>query len=213
MSRLFRIAIAAALALSAVAYLRVRLEREDTVPTVRHPDGTPLRDTSGAPGLLDHARRPAASRPNPAARDVPPSWEPRLLTMLARWVPARPQSPAARVLAYLWAGPLSLAGLAVGRIGGGRARWHDGALLFTDTGGPMGAYLRARGFSACTLGHVIVAVGQPSESLLAHELVHTRQAERFGPFMAPLYAALLAVYGYARNPLERAARRVQRAVQ
>jgi hypothetical protein len=57
---------------------------------------------------------------------------------------------------------------------------------------------------------VVVARGQPSAALLAHELVHTRQAERLGPFMAPVYLGLLARYGYLRHPMERAARRAGR---
>ncbi|MDP8931826.1 MAG: hypothetical protein M3O70_25470, partial [Actinomycetota bacterium] len=70
-----------------------------------------------------------------------------------------------------------------------------------------GAVLRSRGFDAGAFGHVIVAAGDPHDHLLAHELVHVRQAERLGPLMAPVYLGLLAVYGYARHPLERAARR------
>jgi hypothetical protein len=77
--------------------------------------------------------------------------------------------------------------------------------VFTDAGGLAGRMLRWRGFSAATLGHAIVAVGEPSPSLLAHELTHVRQAERFGPLFAPLDLAALARYGYRHNPFERAA--------
>jgi hypothetical protein len=85
-----------------------------------------------------------------------------------------------------------------------------GVLLFSPARGPAAQFLRVRGFSAMTIGHVVVARIEPSEALLAHELVHVRQAERLGPLMAPLYLALMAVYGYARHPMERAARLAQR---
>jgi hypothetical protein len=79
-------------------------------------------------------------------------------------------------------------------------------LLFAPARGVTGAILRLRGFAAITLGHVVVARVDPGRRLFAHELVHTRQAERLGPLFPPVYLALHAAYGYTRHPLERAAR-------
>ena len=47
---------------------------------------------------------------------------------------------------------------------------------------------------------------EPTPTLWAHELVHVRQAEIFGAFMAPLYLWLLARHGYHSHPMEMAAR-------
>jgi hypothetical protein len=53
---------------------------------------------------------------------------------------------------------------------------------------------------------VVTTRSDPSPSLIAHELVHTRQAERFGVGFGPVYVGLLARYGYRQHPMERAAR-------
>lgn len=131
--------------------------------------------------------------------------EPAIASRLATWSPTPPAGPLARFVAYTWAAPLTAAGLLMGAASGSKPYRHEGALVFADAGGLAARMLRWRGFTAATLGHVIVAVGQPSPALLRHELTHVRQAERFGPLFAPLYLAALARYGYRRNPFERAA--------
>ncbi|HUH06502.1 MAG TPA: hypothetical protein VML96_01730 [Egibacteraceae bacterium] len=141
---------------------------------------------------------------------APPSWEPAALSALAQWVPQAPQTPLRRAAAYLWASPLTLAGLLAGAATGARPELRHGVVLFRNAGGLTGKVLRRRGFAAGALGHVILAVGDPSPVLLTHELTHVRQAERLGPAMAIVYPGLLAVYGYARHPMERAARRAAR---
>lgn len=103
-----------------------------------------------------------------------------------------------RPLRYLWAFPTTLPGLllaALARATGGRVRRVDGTL--EACGGAVGALL-ARvpiegGAGAMTLGHVIV--GRDARALArcrAHERVHVRQAERWGPFFLPAYAAASA---------------------
>lgn len=134
------------------------------------------------------------------------------LRWLSMWEPARPTGPA-RLAAYAWAAPLTAAGLLVGATSGTMPTVRDGVLLFAPAGGLAGAVLRTRGFAAGTFGHVVLAVRDPSPALWAHELAHTRQAERLGPLMAPLYLGLLATHGYARHPMERAARRAGRRVR
>lgn len=172
-------------------------------------DGAPVTDLSGAPTTLSSQARTAVGVRG-AAQVAPPAWEPELLSRLARWEPRPPSGPAARLLAYLWASPMTVAGLLAGLTSGARPRARAGVLMFAGARGPAGAFLSRRGFNAFALGHVVVSRAEPSEALLVHELVHVRQAERFGPAMAPLYLALHALYGYARHPMERAARRAQR---
>ncbi|MFO8075473.1 MAG: hypothetical protein ACQETV_09415 [Actinomycetota bacterium] len=138
-----------------------------------------------------------------------PPWldrEPRALATLARWHPARPATATGRAAATLWAAPMSLGGLAVAAASPGRRTLVDGALVTTEARGPVAGLLARRGFRATTLGQAVLVRGVPSAPLLAHELSHVRQAERLGPAFAPLYLALLAVYGYRAHPLERAAR-------
>jgi hypothetical protein len=200
-----RLAIAAALvttvtvaggAMSLVVWRRAR------PPT---PGKRSHRELSGAPYPLQPAgRRMGATGGNP--RILGPRREPRALRRLAEWVPAAPATPVTRVLAYLWAAPLSVAGLLVGLASGARPVLREGVLLFPEARGLSGLVLRARHYDATAIGHVVIATKDPSPALLAHELVHVRHAERFGAAFAPLYAGLWLVYGYARHPMERAAR-------
>lgn len=141
---------------------------------------------------------------------LPPAWEPAALTALASWQPPPPRRPATRAAAYAWAAPLTLAGLLAGGLTGVRPQVRDGVLLFARARGPAAALLRSRRFAAAAIGHVVIALDDPAPPLFAHELVHVRHAERLGVFSAALYLALLAVYGYARHPLERAARAAAR---
>ena len=66
--------------------------------------------------------------------------------------------------------------------------------------------LDRRGFAAITLGHVIITNRRASDRLLAHELGHVGQHERWGPGFYLAYL-LGSVIGYRRNPFERAAQR------
>jgi hypothetical protein len=121
--------------------------------------------------------------------------------------------PAARsAWGYVWAGPNSLVGLLGALTTRGRpARWR-GVLLFEEGRGGLAGFLRWRGFSAITLGHVIVANQRLSDRLLAHELEHVAQHERWGPLYYPAYL-LASLLGYRRNPFERAASRAAAAIQ
>ena len=141
-----------------------------------------------------------------STRLVGPVTESPLVSTLAAWNPDPPGTPAGRVLARVWAAPMTLAGLLVGLGSGVAPKLRDGVVVFERAGGPTGAVLRSRGFTASALGHVVVSRTDLHGDLLVHELAHVRQAERLGPFMAPVYLALLARFGYARHPLERAAR-------
>ena len=70
-----------------------------------------------------------------------------------------------------------------------------------------------REFAALALGHVVLSRSAPLlDEVRAHELVHVRQAERWGPLFLPAYAcASLAAWlaggrAYEDNCFERQAR-------
>lgn len=126
-----------------------------------------------------------------------------------------------RLPLYLWAGPCSLAGLAVVSVAlvmGARARLQDGTLQVA--GGRFAGFLsglptRLR-ILAFTNGHVIFALSWPvMDAYRAHELVHVRQYERWGPLFPVLYlgaSLVLKLRGrdpYFENPFERAARKAE----
>jgi hypothetical protein len=92
-------------------------------------------------------------------------------------VPAR-RSP----LGYLWAAPNTLVGLAAAAtVRRSRPAWWRGVLLLEEARGGVAWVLDRRGFAAITLGHVIITNRRASDRLLAHELGHVGQHERWGP--------------------------------
>lgn len=99
---------------------------------------------------------------------------------------------------------------------GGRCTVVDGVL---EIEGGLGRWLLRRGLflrggaSAMTLGHIVI--GQSRAALnrtRAHERVHVRQCEHWGPFFVPAYLAasfwalLRSGHGYRDNIFERQAR-------
>jgi hypothetical protein len=111
--------------------------------------------------------------------------------MLARRLP--------HALACAWASPWTAFGLAIGLfalLAGARWRVRDGAIeLF---GGRVGAGVSRLpppiAFAAITFGHVILATdGATLELVRAHEHVHVRQYERWGPLFVPVYLLSSAV--------------------
>ncbi len=119
--------------------------------------------------------------------------------------------PAA--LGYLWTLPNTVLGLALGALTFQRPRVDLGVVLF-DRAGPRGAagLIRLFGYSATTLGTVIVAAEPMQGELLAHELHHVRQYRALGPLFLPVYGLLFLRYGYRRHPMELAAVRAAAAV-
>lgn len=123
-----------------------------------------------------------------------------------------------RGLAYVWAGPNTLLGLVLAllcRGGGGRVRVVDGVV--EAGGGWLRPLLRLAptgggGAAAMTIGHVVIAVDQPTlDRTRVHERVHVRQYERWGPlfipayFLASLTAHLRGRHAYLGNRFEREA--------
>ncbi len=123
-----------------------------------------------------------------------------------------------RLPLYLWAFPGTALGLALVPLAwmtGGRARLVQGVI---EVHGGVVTFLLRRGLpglakpSAMTLGHVIL--GRDPDCLdfsRAHEHVHVRQYERWGPLFLPLYllaSLVLLCRGrdpYLDNPFEREA--------
>lgn len=125
-----------------------------------------------------------------------------------------------RVFTYCWTLPNTLLGLCfvpVAWLSGGRTRRVDGVLEVE--GGAVAWLLRwavplRGGALALTIGHVVL--GRDTAALdrsRAHERVHVRQYEVWGPFFIPAYfAAGLLAYAQGGNPywdnaFEREARR------
>jgi hypothetical protein len=123
-----------------------------------------------------------------------------------------------RVLLYLWASPATGLGLLLvgpALLGGGSARIVDGVIEAT---GSIVTRLLKGGLpfvgpvAALTLGHVVLGCDTVClTKTRAHERVHVRQYERWGPLMIPLYLlAGLVVYirrgnPYRDNPFEKEA--------
>lgn len=175
---------------------------------------------AGAVGVVRHRRDTVRVRrgelpPATAAADLPPARPTGpLVQRLASWVPAAPASTPGRVLSGLWAAPLTLPGIAIALLSGARPRWSGThhCLLAVGVRGPSGLALRSVGAEANAIGTVILCRAvDPPASLLAHEVVHVRQAERLGPLLLVAYLWLAARYGYRDHPLERAARAGARA--
>lgn len=100
-----------------------------------------------------------------------------------------------RLLRYAWAGPNTLLGLALGLLMivlGAEARAVRGVLEIS--GGALGSLFRAPAvrcpFHAVTLGHVVLGTDRATlDAARAHERVHVRQYERWGPLFLPAYFA------------------------
>ena len=123
-----------------------------------------------------------------------------------------------RLLIYLWTLPTTLFGLwllPLALLTGGGARVVDGVIEIH--GGIVRWLLRyctllPGGASAMTLGHVVLGRDPLIlDATRAHERIHVRQAERWGPLFIPAYllASLIALLrgrrAYLDNPFEREA--------
>ncbi len=122
-----------------------------------------------------------------------------------------------RFLRYLWASPATFLGLVVAGalLRHGRLTVVDGVV---EAHSPMlysaltRSTLLAGGVDAMTLGHVVIGrSARALEITRAHERVHVRQYERWGPlflpayFLAGAYALARGGHPYFDNPFEREA--------
>jgi hypothetical protein len=123
-----------------------------------------------------------------------------------------------RLLRYLWAGPTTLIGLvlAIASLRRGSVAIVDGVI---EAHSPFlqralaSFTLLARGADAMTLGHVVIARDLHALELTrAHERVHVRQYESWGPLFVPAYllagvcAFMQGGHPYFDNKFEREAR-------
>jgi len=121
----------------------------------------------------------------------------------------------ARVVGHLWAAPVTAVGLviALATCRRGQVALIDGVV---EAHSPSLCWALRHliplpgGAAAVTLGHVVLARDQAShEGTRAHERVHVRQAECWGPCFLPAYLAASLVawarvgYPYADNVFER----------
>jgi hypothetical protein len=165
---------------------------------------------------------------------------------MSRSSPSSPSSPAPSpsrhsaklvgLLRVVWVAPVSVFALPLLPLALWRAqwRWVNGVLEISSpalawflrgpwfralSGGVGGA--GGLGFSAATIGHVIVARDQSClDSCRTHEHVHVRQSERWGPLfpLAYIAAGLMAAWRERRwsayywdNPFEQEARAAETA--
>ena len=123
-----------------------------------------------------------------------------------------------RFFAYTWPLPYTLAGIAIGLLVGGRFRRVSGVI---EIHGPRVAEALSRMLLpalAMTLGHVVFGQNEAALDITrAHERVHVRQYERWGPLFLPAYLMIsMLLYlrgrdGYRENPFEVEAYAVDRA--
>jgi hypothetical protein len=109
-----------------------------------------------------------------------------------------------RVLRYVWAGPTTLLGLAVALalFRRGHAALIDGVI---EAHSPLLRWALTHmiplpgGADAITLGHVVIGrSAQALQTTRAHERVHVRQYELWGPLFVPAYLAA-GLYALARG--------------
>lgn len=115
----------------------------------------------------------------------------------------------ARLIGYLWAGPNTLFGIAIGLLLGGRFERVDGVM---EVHGRHVSRALARLIvpaSALTMGHVVFGRDRAALAFTRmHERVHVRQYEVWGPFFLPAYLGIACwLYargrdGYRDNPFE-----------
>ena len=125
------------------------------------------------------------------------------------------------VARYLWAAPNTALGvllLPLVWLTGGRGQIRDGVIELY--GGVLDPLLRycvpiRGGAEAMALGHIVIAVScRALEETRAHERVHVRQYERWGPFFLPAYflaslsAAVAGKGAYHGNYFEQQARQL-----
>lgn len=129
-----------------------------------------------------------------------------------------------RLVSYIWAAPTSAVALPfvlLGAAGIGTVKLVDGVIEIH--GGPASFFLRRctllpGGASAMTLGHVVIGRNQRClDSSRAHERIHVRQVERWGPLFLPAYLVASGIawargrHAYHDNPFEREAYAADRA--
>jgi len=161
-------------------------------------------------------------------RPAPPGNKHRLPPSLRRlfchpWI-TRPLRWAGVVLSLFWALPLTLAGLAIALpifVWHGHVQFIHGRSFAFLVRGPLADILLGHhpfgAMTAMALGHIVISENQGlSMRVLAHELEHVRQAERWGIIFplaylaSSVWAALRGRDPYWHNHFEIAARKAEK---
>ncbi len=111
---------------------------------------------------------------------------------------------------FLWALPDTLVGAGLALLSASSWQFVDGLALCYGDRGLAHFLLKRRGFAAMTLGRVVVAVEPLQRAVWMHEMQHARQAEQWGIGYIPAYLINQLRTGYANNPFELDAVRVER---
>lgn len=122
-----------------------------------------------------------------------------------------------RCACYLWSSPTTILGVAASAASLAVPRRAGQILVSTSGRGFARWFLSRRGYCAITLGHVVLLTPEAPAGVLRHEMVHVRQAERWGPFFLPAYLVTMVAIRfrggnpYWDNPFEAEARQVAEA--
>ncbi len=114
-------------------------------------------------------------------------------------------------LGLFWGLPNTLLGLAFAGLSLASMSYSQGVLVAASTRGLACVFLRRRGYSAITLGRVVITTVPLTPALWVHELTHLEQSERWGPLFLPAYLYWYLRAGYRDNPFEKAAAERARA--
>jgi hypothetical protein len=113
---------------------------------------------------------------------------------------------------YLWSGTNSVLGFLASLASLSVPRRSGGIAICRSSRGFARWFLTQRGYCAITLGHVVLMTPESPPDILAHEMVHVRQGERWGPLFLPLYLLSMGLirarggHPYWDNPFEVEAR-------
>lgn len=172
----------------------------------------------GSDRATDKERDPNSSSPSGMRARLRQPFFIRYIRRTLLWISA--------FVGIVWASPLTLAGLLLALpvfIWRGHAQLIRGPTLALLVRGPFADVVLSRhpfgAMTAMALGHVIIAEQQGlSSRVLAHELEHVRQAERWGAIFPFAYLASSAWAGmrgrdvYWHNHFEIAARKAEKHI-
>ena len=108
-------------------------------------------------------------------------------------------------LGFVWTLPNTLIGLVLGLLTFQVPRVRHGIVMFDRSPRGWSRLVQRSGYTAQTIGFVMIGAGPIEGSLFAHEREHVRQYCMWGPLFLPVYGLLFLGYGYRRHPFERAA--------
>ncbi len=109
------------------------------------------------------------------------------------------------MLGFVWTLPNTLIGLVLGLCTFQVPHVHRGVIMFDRHARGWSRLVRRSGYSAQTIGFVMIGAVPIDGLLFEHERAHVRQYCMWGPLFLPVYGLLFLAYGYRRHPFEVAA--------